>query len=278
MESMNNQTCLELTVGLIMGQRGLWRDSRGVGARAPLMGAEGAGRRVVAGAVHAATGPLGLADRAGCGVRRSQGPVPLDGVLEAPAGPVTPALVGEGAGLWSAGRQECDMPPGMSDVAPHLWMPVALRLLELLGDLQEGCCGGLNEHAYGPWDLYPWAVRTMLDEPSAPPQVGEGHQRIDLDELVREVAAGAEQDDGLRRLLRASLRMCGRGAQSRLCLPGFALEAVRGAMRDAVVSRPGGRPDVVDVAGQLLRRVVCQGDAAGCCLTPGIYCATMTQG
>ena len=80
--------------------------------------------------------------------------MPLDGVLEAPAGPVTPALVGEGAELWSAGRQECDMPPGMSDVAPHLWMPVALRLLELLGDLQEGCCGGLNEHAYGPWDLY----------------------------------------------------------------------------------------------------------------------------
>ena len=95
--------------------------------------------------------------------------MPLDGVLEAPAGPVTLALVGEGSGLWSAGRQECDMPPGMSDVAPHLWMPVALRLLELLGDLQEGCCGGLNEHAYGPWDLYPWAVRTMLDEPSAPP-------------------------------------------------------------------------------------------------------------
>ena len=106
----------------------------------------------------------------------------------------------------------------------------------------------------------------------------EARQQIDLDELVREVAAGAEQDDGLRRLLRASLRMCGQGAQSRLCLPGFALEAVRGAMRNAVERRPGGRPGVVDVAGRLLHRVVCQGDAVGCCLTPGIYCATMTQG
>ena len=69
--------------------------------------------------------------------------------------------------------------------------------------------------------------------------------------------------------------MCGQGAQSRLCLPGFALEAVRGAVRGAVARRPGGRPDEVDAASQLLRRAVCQGDVAGCCLTPGIYCSTM---
>ena len=50
----------------------------------------------------------------------------------------------------------------MGDVEPHLWMPVALRLLELLGDLQAGCCGGLNERAYGAWELYPWAVRSVL--------------------------------------------------------------------------------------------------------------------
>ena len=49
----------------------------------------------------------------------------------------------------------CSLPPGMGDVAPHLWIPVALRLLEMLGDLREGCCGGLNEHAYGAWELYP---------------------------------------------------------------------------------------------------------------------------
>ena len=63
-------------------------------------------------------------------------------------------------------------PPGMGDVAPHLWMPVALRLLELLGDLREGCCGGLNEHAYGAWELCPWAVRSVLRE-AQPPQAGD---------------------------------------------------------------------------------------------------------
>ena len=189
-----------------------------------------------------------------------------------------PAGLGQGGGgaeLRGAEGQGCGLPPGMGDVAPHLWMPVALRLLEVLGDLREGCCGGLNEHAYGAWELYPWAVRSVLCEAQPPPQARGLCQLADLDELVREVAAGAEQDDGLRRLLRASLRMCGQGAQSRLCLPGFALEAVRGAVRGAVARRPGGRPDEVDAASQLLRRAVCQGDVAGCCLTPGIYCSTM---
>ena len=112
---------------------------------------------------------------------------------------------------------------------------------------------------------------------SPPPQAREQYQLADLDELVREVAARAEQDDGLRRLLGASLRMCGQGAQSRLCLPGFALEAVRGAVRSAVERRPGGTPDAADAASRLLRQTVCQGDVAGCCLTPGIYCSTMTH-
>ena len=86
--------------------------------------------------------------------------------------PAGPARDGGGAELRGTGRQECGLPPGMGDVAPHLWMPVALRLLELLGDLPVGCCGGLNEHAYGPWDLYPWAVRSMLHGPSVSPRAG----------------------------------------------------------------------------------------------------------
>ena len=72
--------------------------------------------------------------------------------------------------------------------------------------------------------------------------------------------------------------MCGQGAQTRLCLPGFALEAVRSAVRSAAVSQAGGRPDAIDAASRLLGQAVCQGDATGCCLTPGIYCTTMIQG
>ena len=102
--------------------------------RAPgaLMGAGGGGRGEVAQARRAAVEPLRLTDEAGRGAWRGWGSVPAGEALEASVVPAGLGRGGEGAELRGTGRQGCSLPPGMGDVAPHLWMPVALRLFELL--------------------------------------------------------------------------------------------------------------------------------------------------
>ena len=129
---------------------------------------------------HAAVELPRLTDATVRGGRGASESMPAAEALEAP---VVPAGLGRGDGgaeLRGAGGQGCRLPPGMGDVAPHLWMPTALRLLELLGDLQEGCCGGLNERAYGAWELYPWAVRSVLRNAQPPPRPGSSTSWLTL--------------------------------------------------------------------------------------------------